>query len=90
MAEKSNIDALRASAPARSLKAVTPHASNNLPDGIADALWVNDTGAVAVAVIAADDTVAVTMTVTGPGLLPIQAKAVRVTGTTATNIVALY
>lgn len=76
-------------APASSLKAVTPHASSNLPDGRCRALWVG--GAGDVAIIAENDTVAVTITAVPAGtLLPVRAKAVRVSGTTATNIVALY
>lgn len=75
---------------ARKLKAVTPHATNDLPDGIADALWINDTGVVAVAVKAEDESGYIVMKVNGPGPLDVRAKAVRVTGTTATDIVAMY
>ncbi len=78
-----------ASAPASSLKVVTPHASNTLPDGVCRALWVGTAGDVAV--IAEDDTVAITLTAVPAGsVLPVRAKAVRVAGTTAGNIVALY
>lgn len=75
---------------ARKLRAVTPHAENNLPGGVCDALWINDEGVKNVAVIAEDDTAAVVMTISGPGPLDVRAKAVRVSGTTATNIVAMY
>lgn len=72
------------------LRAVTPHADEDLPDGACRALWINDVGNVTVSVIAASDTAAVTMTVAGPGVLMVAAKAVRVSGTDATSIVAMY
>jgi hypothetical protein len=76
-------------ASAGSLKAVTPHASNNLPDGVARSLWVG--GAGNVEVIAEDDSAAVVIAGVAAGtLLPIRAKAVRAASTTATSIVALY
>ena len=76
-------------APAGVLRAVTPHASNDLTDGPCRALWIGGTGDIAV--IAKDDTAAVTIVGVPAGtVLPISAKAVRVTGTTATSIVALY
>lgn len=71
------------------LLAVTPHAENNL-ETPCRGLWIGDDGVVAVSVIALSDTSPVTLTIRGPGLLPVAAKAVRVSGTTATNIVALY
>ena len=75
---------------ARRLAAVTPHASNNLSGGVCDALYINDEGVVDIAVVAEDDTSPVTLTVTGPCMLDVRAKAVRVSGTTATSIVAMY
>lgn len=89
MAENRDLNLLRAMAPAHRMVVVSPHATNNLPDGIADALWINDDGVVTVAVVGRLGTV-VTMTVRGPGLLPVNVKAVRVTGTSATSIMALY
>ncbi|PLP58516.1 hypothetical protein CYK37_15135 [Mesorhizobium loti] len=78
-----------ASAPASSLRAVTPHATDTLPNGVCRALWVGAAGDVAV--IAEDDSAAVTLTAVPAGsVLPVRAKAVRAAGTTATNIVALY
>lgn len=78
-----------ADAPASSSKAVTPHASNDLPDGVCRSLWVG--GAGDVAVIADRDSVAVVFKGCAAGsIIPVYAKAVRVTGTTATDIVALY
>ncbi len=77
------------SIPATSLKVVAPHATNNLPDGVARALWIG--GAGDVAIIAQNDTAAVTISGVAAGtVVPVRAKAVRVTGTTATLIVALY
>jgi hypothetical protein len=89
MAVKSTLDALRAAMPASRLRAVAPHAANNLPDGVCDALWVG--GAGDIAIIAEDDVAAVTLFAVAAGtIVPVRAKAVRVAGTTATNIVALY
>lgn len=77
------------STPARSLAAVSPHATDDLPNGVCKALWVGGEGNVAI--IAENDTDAVTIVGVPAGTaLPIRAKAVRVSGTTATNIVALY
>jgi hypothetical protein len=72
------------------LRAVTPSADADLPDGVCRAIYVNDDATVTVAVIAESDTAAVTMRVAGPGILTVAARAVRVSGTTATDIVAMY
>lgn len=77
-------------ATAQSVAVVTPDASNNLPGGVCRSLWVNDPSTVTVAIIARDDTTARTWKITGPGLLPVAAQAVRISGTTATDILALY
>lgn len=74
--------------PARHLRAVTPHASNNLPDGVCRSLHVRVAGDVAV--IAEGDTDPVIWAAAAGSVIPVAAKAVRVTGTTATGIVALY
>jgi hypothetical protein len=71
----------------RSLRAVTPSDTLDLPDGAARALIIGVGGTLSV--IAVDDTDAVTLTV-GPGLLPLRARRVRATGTTAASIVAGY
>lgn len=74
---------------ARSLKAVSPHASNNLPDGVCKALWIGEAGDIAI--VAENDSAAVTIVGVAAGtLLPIRALAVRTSGTTADSIVALY
>jgi hypothetical protein len=75
---------------ARKLRVVTPSATDPLPEGVCDTLLICDTGVVAISIIAEDDTAPVTISVTGPIELRVRAKAVRVTGTTATNIVATY
>ncbi|WP_443021481.1 spike base protein, RCAP_Rcc01079 family [Sphingobium sp. AntQ-1] len=74
--------------PGRALRAVTPHASNELPDGPCRALKIG--GAGNISIVARDDAAPVTLAVSAGELLPIQAKAVRVSGTTATGIVAIY
>lgn len=80
----SNADTVLASA--RKLATVTPHNSNELPE-TPKALYVG--GAGTIAIIAEDDTVAVTLTVPAGAILPIRARIVQATGTTATGIVAL-
>jgi len=78
-----------ATEPATSLAAVTPHATNPLPGGTCRALWIG--GAGDVTILAESDSAPVTIVGVPAGtLLPIRAKAVRVSGTTATSIVALY
>lgn len=73
---------------ARSLKAVTPSDTLNLPMAPCRALWVGVAGDVAV--MADDDSAAVTLLAVPAGLLPVRAKRVLATGTNATSIVALY
>lgn len=87
MADKfSDIDLLDSSA--RKCVVVTPHDSNELAN-VSKALYVG--GAGNVSVIAADDSTAVTFTAVPAGsILPVRAKIVRSTSTTATAIVALY
>lgn len=86
MADKfdSNSDTLFA--PARKLVAVTPSDTTDLTD-LPKALWIGAPGNISL--IAADDSAPVTVAVE-VGVLPIRAKRVRETGTTATGIVALY
>lgn len=75
-------------APGRALRAVTPHATAELPDGPCRALKIG--GAGNISIVARDDTDPVVIAVAAGELLAIQAKAVRVSGTTATGIVAIY
>lgn len=76
------------STPACKAAAVTPHNTNELTQ-VTRALYVG--GAGDVAVILRDDTVAVTFVGVAAGtILPLRVRLVKVTGTTATNIVALY
>ena len=73
--------------PVTKLAAVTPHDSNELTT-YADSLYVG--GAGNVVVIASGDSTAVTFAGAVAGsVLPVQAKVVKSTGTTATSIVAL-
>ena len=71
---------------ARSLRAVTPHDTNELPF-IPKALRFDAAGTVSI--IAADDTAPVTLTVIAGEVLVVRARIVRATGTSATGIVAL-
>jgi hypothetical protein len=75
------------STPVRTLRAVTPNDDADLPDGICKCLFVGTPGPISI--VAADDSVAVVVTVP-QGVLPIRAKRVRATGTTASAIVAGY
>lgn len=72
--------------PARKLLAVTPHDTNEL-DLLPNALSFGADGTVSI--IAQDDTAPVTVTVKAGQILPVRARIVRATGTTATGIVAL-
>ena len=72
--------------PARNAAAVTTHNSNDLPV-VARSLWVGGEGDINV--IFADDTNPVTLKGV-VGLVPFSVKRVRTTGTTATDIVALW
>jgi hypothetical protein len=72
---------------AQRLSAVTPHATNELANGVCDALWIGVAGDVAV--IAENDTVAVTITNVPVGVLNVRTKRVLAVGTTATGIIAM-
>ena len=72
---------------ARKLVAVTPHNSNDLAY-TTKALFIGTGGNIVV--LAEDDTVAVTLKVTDGQILPVRAKRVLETNTTATGIVGLY
>lgn len=78
----------RLSAPGVSLKAVTPHSSSDLPDGVCKALYVGTGGDLDV--VAENDASAVTLENVPSGTwIPVRARAVRSTST-ADDIVALY
>jgi hypothetical protein len=72
--------------PVSSLAAVVPSDTVSFP--VCKMLQVG--GAGVINILAEDDTVAVALTVLAGTLLPIRAKRVNATGTTATLIVALY
>lgn len=80
---RSSIEAV---GPATGLIAVTPHDSTNIST-VARALWVGGVGNVAVEM--EDGTTATLTAVPAGTLLPIRAKRVNSTNTTATLIVAL-
>jgi hypothetical protein len=74
--------------PPRKAFAVTTHDTNELSN-VSRGLWIG--GAGDVTVILADDSAAVTLSAVPAGtLLPLQAKIVKATATTATLIIALY
>jgi len=75
------------SAPARRVRAVTPNDAADLPDGPCRSLFVTVAGNVAI--IAKDDSAAVTIAVGAGQVLPVEVRRVNATNTTATAI-ALY
>jgi len=72
--------------PAKSLRAVTPHDTNEL-EYVAKALFIGTGGTLSL--IAQEDTAAVSLTVVAGQIVPVRAKIVLATGTTASGIVAL-
>lgn len=79
-----------ASDPARFAAAVTPSDSTDLPNGVAVAFYVGVTGDVAVTFADMDDGTSVVVKAAPVGDRPYQVKRIWATGTTATNILALY
>lgn len=73
--------------PGRNLRVVTPDNDADLPDGACKSLWVTADGDLTV--IAQDDTDPVTIPVLAGQCIPIRARRVLATGTTAT-LVAIY
>lgn len=74
-------------APARYAAAITPHASNPVPGGHARSVYVGGAGDITV-VTGGGDTVTFKAVPAG-AILPVYVTHVRVTGTTATNLIAL-
>lgn len=88
MADKLQYSADAATSPARNASAVTPHATNALAN-VTKGLYVGGAGDIACRLI--DDSADVTFVgVPAGAVLPIRVSHVRVSGTTATNILALY
>jgi hypothetical protein len=75
------------SAPATRVLAIMPHDTNPLVD-IPKALYVGTGGSIALQGTSGTD--ATLTNVADGSILPIRARFVRATGTTAANIVALY
>lgn len=74
---------------ARQARAITKSDTDKLPLGVCRALWIG--GAGDVAVIAENDTAAVTFVGCAAGqVIPVKCKMVMSSNTTATSIVALY
>lgn len=80
------------SAPAVAVRAVTPHDTNELSQSDSGefprGLYVGTTGNIAL--VAMNDSASVTLTAVPVGFVPIRCRKVLSTGTTASNIVALY
>lgn len=77
------------SGPASALAGVTPSDTEDLAGGPCRALYVGGAGDVSIVAEGSGSAVVLSSVPAGT-ILPIRAKAVRVTGTTATDIVALY
>lgn len=75
---------------ARSVKAVTPSDTVDLPDGVCDFLWVGGAGNVAINAEDDNTTTQVWAGVTAGKELKVRARRVKATGTTATLILACY
>jgi Concanavalin A-like lectin/glucanases superfamily len=67
---------------------ITPHDSNDIPGGVTDAILVG--GAGDVAAVMQNNQVVVLRGLPGGAWVPIAARRVNATGTTATNLSALY
>lgn len=78
---------LRETYSAQTFAAVTPNDSTNLP-AVARGLYVGGDGNVVI--VGLDDAAVTFVGVVAGTLLPVAAKRVNATSTTATNIVALY
>lgn len=74
------------SSPAFHAAAITPHNSTNL-DTVARAIYVGTTGNI---VIVTPNDEVVTFTSVPVGILPVMAKRINSTSTTASNLVALW
>lgn len=77
------------SGPANEARAVTPHNTNDLPDGCR-ALYVGGAGDISLITAFGDGTAVVFVGVPAGTILPVRCRRVRATGTTATNLVALF
>lgn len=79
------------SVPATVFEAVTPHDSTNFTNGICRGLYIGSTtGGSAAAVVDVDGNVVVFSGLAEGSILPVQAKRVNSTSTTASSIVALF
>lgn len=75
------------SVPAEAMRNVTPDDDNDLPDGACRAILVGGAGTVIVTDLTGTD---VTLVVGGGQIVPGWVARVKATGTTATNVVAMY
>lgn len=74
--------------PATKLRTVTPADATDLPGGTCRGLYVGTSGDIVL--MAAGDQDAVIVPSVAVGILPVSTKRVLATGTTASNILALY
>lgn len=81
------VQAVNSAAVALRATAITPADGADLPNPATKGIWVGGTGAIKVDMVGGDT---VTFNSVPVGLFRIQAKRVYATGTTATNLVALF
>lgn len=79
---------LSLTSPIRGCKSVTPDDSNDLPDGVTRAVYIGGSGNVKMTLINGD--VATWINAADGQLIPCMVTRIWSTGTTATNIMALY
>ena len=77
-------------APAQMAKVVTPNNSADLPAGMCRALFIGGQGDVSLECSTVDRTDLVFKNLSAGSILPVNAIRVNFTGTTATDILALY
>ena len=77
-----------AESPAKNSFSITPHASNDVGTFLPRAIYVGVSGDIAMRLVG--DTADITWTAVPVGILPVRPQYIRVTGTTATNIIGIY
>ena len=77
-------------APAVDAKIVAPSDVATLPNGSCIAIYIGGTGGGALRILTAQNTDITFVGLSAGGLLPVRAKQIFSTGTTVTNIIALY
>ena len=77
-------------APAVDAKTVAPNDGATLPNGSCIAIYIGGTGGGALRILTSQNTDITFVGLSAGGLLPVRAKQIFATGTTVTDIIALY